>query len=166
MDPSATHGTDPASLVAAAVGGAAAALLILDGLGRLARRALLLRGVSRRPWVRGVVVAATVFAALGRGPARAATPPPQLRLERPVPPATGGTASPAETPTGEAYRVQPGDSLWGIAARLLGAGEGRQPGSADVDRLWRRIYDANRGLIGPDPDLIHPGQQLTIPREA
>jgi nucleoid-associated protein YgaU len=28
---------------------------------------------------------------------------------------------------------------------------------------WRRIYEANRDQI-EDPDLIHPGQKLKIPR--
>jgi nucleoid-associated protein YgaU len=29
--------------------------------------------------------------------------------------------------------------------------------------LWRRIYDANRTTIGPNPDKIYPGQRLIIP---
>ncbi|KKK61704.1 hypothetical protein LCGC14_3011680, partial [marine sediment metagenome] len=28
---------------------------------------------------------------------------------------------------------------------------------------WRPLYEANKKLIGPDPDLIQPGQVLTIP---
>ena len=55
--------------------------------------------------------------------------------------------------------VAPGDSLWSVAARLL-------PASApdvEVDALWRRIYAANRFLIGDDPALIRPGQQLLVP---
>jgi len=30
---------------------------------------------------------------------------------------------------------------------------------------WRRIYRANRSLIGADPNLIYPEQQLAIPRD-
>lgn len=30
---------------------------------------------------------------------------------------------------------------------------------------WRRIYRANRSLIGSDPNLIHPEQDLAIPRD-
>jgi nucleoid-associated protein YgaU len=55
--------------------------------------------------------------------------------------------------------VRPGDSLWSIAAADL-------PSTADdaaVATHWRRIYDLNRVLIGPDPDLIHPGQRLELP---
>jgi nucleoid-associated protein YgaU len=29
--------------------------------------------------------------------------------------------------------------------------------------LWRRIYEANRKVIGPNPDKIFPGQVLVIP---
>jgi len=28
---------------------------------------------------------------------------------------------------------------------------------------WRRIYDANRGSIGANPNLVRAGAQLTIP---
>lgn len=48
------------------------------------------------------------------------------------------------------YTVQPGDTLAGIAARL---------GIRD----WRSLYEANRGVIGPDPDIIQPGQVLVVP---
>jgi nucleoid-associated protein YgaU len=48
------------------------------------------------------------------------------------------------------YTVRPGDTLSGIAGRL---------GLAD----WRPLYEANRKLIGADPDLIRPGQVLKVP---
>ncbi len=57
-------------------------------------------------------------------------------------------------------RVQPGDSLWSLAARDLPAGS---PDTLVAAR-WRAIYAANRGLIGPDPDVIVPGQRLRLPR--
>jgi hypothetical protein len=60
---------------------------------------------------------------------------------------------------GVVHLVRSGDTLWGIAADSL-------PGSAtnaDIDRLWRDIWAANRTLIGPDPDLIHPGTTLHLP---
>lgn len=63
----------------------------------------------------------------------------------------------AHTP--RTLRVVPGDTLWSIAAREL------PPGSAAalvVDR-WHAIYAANRSLIGPDPDVILPGQRLRLP---
>jgi nucleoid-associated protein YgaU len=47
--------------------------------------------------------------------------------------------------------VKSGDSLSRIAKRELG----------DASK-WKALYDANRDKID-DPDLIHPGQVLTIP---
>ena len=68
-------------------------------------------------------------------------------------------ARPSPRPDPDIAVVRPGDSLWRIAARTL-------PPDADaaaIDRRWRRIYDANRALIGPDPDQIRPGQRLLLP---
>jgi hypothetical protein len=55
--------------------------------------------------------------------------------------------------------VGPGDTLWGIAARGL---PDRSP-AVVVAARWHAIYAANRHLIGPDPDVIEPGQRLHLP---
>jgi nucleoid-associated protein YgaU len=55
--------------------------------------------------------------------------------------------------------VAPGDSLWLIAARRLGA----DASQGEVAAAWPRWYAANRDVIGPDPNLIHPGQRLRTP---
>ena len=34
-----------------------------------------------------------------------------------------------------------------------------------VARYWPRIHRANREIIGPNPDLIVPGQVLELPPE-
>lgn len=52
---------------------------------------------------------------------------------------------------GRTYTVKSGDSLSKIARHLYG----------DAGK-WHQIYDANRDKI-KDPDLIHPGQEFTIP---
>jgi nucleoid-associated protein YgaU len=70
----------------------------------------------------------------------AAVPPPDLG---PI----GTTGNTTDT-----YVVVSGDSLSKIAKRQYG----------DMNQ-WRRIYEANRDQI-KDPDLIHPGQKLKIPR--
>lgn len=68
------------------------------------------------------------------------------------------TTSPkSEPPVAQAryseYLVVKGDSLSLIAQRVYG----------DM-HAWRRIYDANRDIID-DPDRIHPGQVLKIPKQ-
>jgi hypothetical protein len=55
--------------------------------------------------------------------------------------------------------VRPGDTLWSLAERDLPAGSP----AALVSARWHAIYAANRSLIGPDPDLIAPGQRLRLP---
>lgn len=52
-----------------------------------------------------------------------------------------------------------GDTLWAIAAAHLGPGAGAEEIAAE----WPRWHQHNRAVIGADPDLIHPGQQLTPP---
>jgi hypothetical protein len=55
--------------------------------------------------------------------------------------------------------VTRGDTLWAIARRALGVGAS----DAEVARAWPRWYAANRDVIGPDPDLLRPGQVLRSP---
>jgi nucleoid-associated protein YgaU len=63
-----------------------------------------------------------------------------------APPSKPGAASV------ETYVVVAGDSLSKIAKRLYG----------DAAK-WRQLYEVNRDQI-KNPDLIHPGQKLKIPR--
>ncbi|MFK4547039.1 murein DD-endopeptidase MepM/ murein hydrolase activator NlpD [Streptomyces tendae] len=48
------------------------------------------------------------------------------------------------------YTVVTGDTLSGIAD------------THEVGGGWQRLYEANRGAIGSDPDLILPGQRLSL----
>jgi nucleoid-associated protein YgaU len=61
----------------------------------------------------------------------------------------GGSSTTA--PGGRTVTVKSGDSLSKIAKRELG----------DANR-WTAIYEANKDKI-KNPDLIHPGQVLTLP---
>jgi nucleoid-associated protein YgaU len=67
---------------------------------------------------------------------------------------TGGGTGPGGSVEAGRYIVRPGDSLWRISRSEDAYGEGA---------LWKRIFDENRGRIR-DPNLIYPGQELTIPR--
>jgi nucleoid-associated protein YgaU len=62
------------------------------------------------------------------------------------------TVKPVTGQAKQIYVVKSGDSLSKIAKQFYGDG-GR----------WPEIYEANKQLIGDNPNLIHPGQQLTIP---
>lgn len=63
---------------------------------------------------------------------------------------------------GSVYRVNPNDSLWFIAKYTLQS-RGQDWSNASIDSYWKSIYNANRGLIGGNPDLIHPGQVFVLP---
>jgi nucleoid-associated protein YgaU len=65
----------------------------------------------------------------------------------------------AERRVADEVVVRRGDSLWDIAARHLGA----DASAADVAVEWPRWHQANRDVIGSDPDLLIPGQRLVPP---
>lgn len=58
------------------------------------------------------------------------------------------------------HAVLPGETLWSIAAERLRTDDVRR-----IARYWPRIHRANRDEIGPNPDLIRPGQVLELPPE-
>ncbi|MGW6545714.1 transglycosylase family protein [Streptomyces massasporeus] len=74
---------------------------------------------------------------------------------------TGRHASRGDESSGEGsgdavqgdYIVGVGDSLWSIADSL------------DVSGGWHALYDGNEKAVGTDPNLIHPGQKLTVEGE-
>jgi nucleoid-associated protein YgaU len=61
------------------------------------------------------------------------------------------TAPTGQTPE-QTYTVKNGDSLSKIAKQVYGD-----------PQAWRTIHEANRDIID-NPDLIHPGQVLKLPR--
>lgn len=113
---------------------------------------------------------------VGTAPATAVaavTTAPPARTAIPSDVADGGDGSSSTAGAGEApddaanYVVQPGDNLWRIAerhvAKLTGRSE-KDVANAEVGRHWTRLVDHNRGrLRSGDPDLIYPGENLTLP---
>jgi nucleoid-associated protein YgaU len=83
-------------------------------------------------------------------PSSLATPTPPPRVD-PSHHALGGTRT--------VVVVRTGDSLWRLAADRLG----QHGAAARVAAAWPRWYAANRAVIGPDPNLIRPGEVLHIP---
>ena len=80
-------------------------------------------------------------------------PQPDVRVLSPAP-----RSRPDDDTTAEVV-VRRGDSLWSIAARHLGP----DPSEAEIAEAWPAWYAANREVIGPDPDLLLPGQVLHAP---
>ncbi|MGW3395817.1 transglycosylase family protein [Streptomyces hydrogenans] len=77
--------------------------------------------------------------------------PAALPTQRALPREPQAKPGPTTVPTiREMYTVTPGDSLSEIARdeRVRGG--------------WQRLYEINRKVVGDDPDLILPGQRLTL----
>ena len=64
---------------------------------------------------------------------------------------SGNKPAPKPVDNTVTYTVKPGDTLWGIAARYLGNGS-----------RWPEIYNANKAVIGSNPNLIRVGQVFRI----
>ncbi len=78
---------------------------------------------------------------------------PDLRVLSPAPRPGTSHDAPAEVV------VQRGDTLWSIAARHLGP----DASDAEIAHAWPAWFEANRGVVGDDPDLLRPGQVLRAP---
>lgn len=94
---------------------------------------------------------------LDREPGYRPAAPRATRTPVPIDP-LAAPARPGAMPE-EHYVVRRGDTLWDIAARHLGPAAT----AAQIAGEWPRWYAANRQVIGADPDLIRPGQQLAPP---
>ncbi len=60
-----------------------------------------------------------------------------------------------------------GDNLWTIArdhlAKAPSGGSG-EPTNREVAEYWAKVVEANRDrLASGDPDLIYPGEEITLP---
>ncbi|MDR3035472.1 MAG: LysM peptidoglycan-binding domain-containing M23 family metallopeptidase [Kitasatospora sp.] len=69
-------------------------------------------------------------------------------------PVADTTGSAAQQAAAETYQVASGDTLSKIAA------------AKNVDGGWEKLYQDNRSVIGGNPNLIYPGQQLTVNGQA
>lgn len=72
--------------------------------------------------------------------AKKKSPAPKLKPKRPKP----------KKP--KTYVVKRGDSLWKIAKKVYGNGS-----------QYNKIYNANKKVVGKNPNLIYPGQKFIIP---
>jgi hypothetical protein len=149
-------------VVARAVGAVALADLVESAVPPSVRRALA---------IAAGLGAVTVPAAglLGDGPA---TTPDAVQLVDAVPRSTvtmsllEAAPTPVAAPVvdDDAWTVSAGDSFWSIADEVLGEHLGRPPTDVEVAPYWRTLIDANRdNLLTADPNLLVPGQVLTVP---
>lgn len=78
----------------------------------------------------------------------------QVKIDTPKQTATVKKEEPRvdNTVQPKTYTVKKGDCLWNIAKKYYGNGA-----------QYTKIYNANKGVIGGNPNLIYPGQVLTIP---
>jgi nucleoid-associated protein YgaU len=164
-----------ASTVPGAVGGAARALLHVALPAGARRSAALLLGIGLGvsaplagavlPALAPSATAATVAAATVQdvpdwpGAAQSVAPAPVPDW----PGAAPAAGVPSQAPAPGDRVVVRGDCLWRIAAASLLGQLGRLPDDAEVaaavDAWWR----ASAEVIGPDPDLLLPGQVLRAP---
>jgi nucleoid-associated protein YgaU len=127
-------------------------------------RPALVRGVPFG-WLLPIVLAAVLGVLVGfglvvRGESLGATGPgsaasrPTFVIGAAVSPVSGGSPSPVSRASAVPadYVVQPGDTLRSIAQDAYG----------DAAQ-WPRIYDANRDVIGNNPDALYAGMRLRIP---
>lgn len=149
-------------------------LLVASTLVALALRTGAGTGLARRvapPWLAATLSTGALLLAPGaqatpadldglpmpdRAPVAAVAAPPVD-----VPPPSVAVPLPGHPVAGPTVVVQPGDCLWELARR-------HAPGATsdlDVARLTRAWHETNRAVIGPDPDVVHPGQVLTVPTD-
>ncbi len=76
-----------------------------------------------------------------------------------LPPAAVGAQAGAES-----YTVVRGDNFWTIAENRIRSVQGGGATERQVARYWVKVVDANRSSIrSGDPDLIFPGERVTLP---
>jgi hypothetical protein len=162
----------PADSFVWAVVAATAAWLVVSTAVPVTLQGLLVLSRRVQPLSRPIatVVAAILLVGVVRSsPSVADVPPPIERviIERQPAPTAVTVRSPVSRMValggaGSAYTVVTGDTLWGIARDILSQ-SGLHPDGGEVSVAWKAIYQANTEVVGADPNLILPGQVLTIP---
>jgi hypothetical protein len=154
---------------------------LAGGAARLAVQVVLPAGARRSAALLlglGLGVAAPVMGAAWPAltPAASAAAPPAADVPDWPAPATdvaavpdwpiGTDSDPAVDPVDPSSRervVVHGDCLWHIAADSLLGELGRLPTDAEIATAVHAWWTANADVIGPDPDLLLPGQVLRPP---
>ena len=93
-----------------------------------------------------------------------ATTPPSTETQTPPDPTAPEPVEPT-TPLATSHQVVAGDHLWGIAAQHLSLlSPDSSPSNAAIARYWRQVITANAATLrSGDPNLIHPGEWVSLP---
>jgi hypothetical protein len=153
-------GTARAALHVVLPAGARRGAALVLGLGLGVAGPLLMTGI---PGLTSPAAAAAPAGPVPDWPASgpATTPVPDW----PTSPQPAGAGPGVPRPTGD-HVVLRGDCLWHIAAGRLHEERGRIPTAAEVAAAVHAWWTANADVIGPDPDLLLPGQVLRPPDPA
>ena len=98
----------------------------------------------------------------GEQPAVEGSTPPGTHDAQPSPadpPSSSAGDSATPTPP-RTVVVHDGDTLWSITDELLGPAP---DDPSEIALAWPELHEANHDLVGPDPDHLEPGQELTVP---
>ncbi|NEM05048.1 hypothetical protein [Geodermatophilus normandii] len=159
--------------------GAAARLVlrcVVPASGRRAAALTLGIGLATAPTLAGCATAAPSPAVVLTATAETTVPAVEGVPDWPAAAPPAG-AAPADTATADAAPALPdwpapapgdhvvlrGECLWTIAAADLLTRTGAEPTDAQVAAAVGRWWSANAAVIGPDPDLLLPGQVLRPP---
>lgn len=117
------------------------------------------------PVLRLVQPSPPVLRSSNPGPRQAQDPTPNPAQK--TAPKTAPTPAPSDMPSGrqpDHWVVEPGDSLWSIAAATVKARSHTDDHRA-IAHYWWRVVQANRPYLPnpSDPDLIFPGDVVTLP---
>ena len=145
---------------------------LLGGTARLLLQGVLPAGARRSAAVAlgiGLSVSAPLAATAAGLPVLPVAPAATADTAVPDWPATrtGSAATVPDWPAGPdvtgAHVVVRGDCLWHIAAGRLLDQLGRPPDDGEIAATVQAWWSANADVIGPDPDLLLPGQVLLPP---
>jgi hypothetical protein len=148
--------------------------LLPAGAQRAAALALGVGLVTSTPLVAGCTPASgalpqAVAVASAQGPAAPTHGPvadwPETSTPTPAPPAPSVPAAVPDwpAPVRDEHVVLRGECLWDIAAADLARRTGGSPTDDEVATAVDAWWHANAAVIGPDPDLLLPGQVLRPP---
>ena len=118
--------------------------------GRHRQASIITRRISRISMVIAAGGAGIAAPLLTAGSAHAAAPATAQHAATHAKTVSQTAAKTAKTTADETYTVVSGDSLFKIA------------NAHDVKGGWQSLYQANKETVGDNPDLILPGQQLTL----